>query len=111
MAHDTLGHLEQLVLLAVVRLGEKSYGVPILEEIRARTGREYLRPSVYIALRRLEAKGLLKSRLGEPAAERGGRAKRFFALTAAGHRQLEQSRAALMRMWPKVTPRARRVRT
>lgn len=111
MAHETLGHLEQLVLLAIVRLGDDSYGVPILEEIKTRTGREYLRPSVYIALRRLEAKGLVKSRLGEPTAERGGRAKRFFTLTAAGHRQLEQSRAALMSMWPKAPARVRKART
>jgi DNA-binding PadR family transcriptional regulator len=110
MAHETLGHLEQLVLLAILRLGNRSYGVPILEEIRTRTGREYLRPSVYIALRRLEAKGLVKSRLGDPTPERGGRAKRFFALTAPGHRQLEQSRADLRRMWPKAA-RARQART
>jgi DNA-binding PadR family transcriptional regulator len=84
--------------------------VPILEEIKARTGREYLRPSVYIALRRLEAKGFVKSRLGDPTPERGGRAKRFFTLTAAGHRQLDLSRAALTAMWPKAAP-ARKART
>ena len=110
MTHEALGHLEQLVLLAILRLGERTYGVPILEEINTRTGREYLRPSVYIALRRLEAKGLVKSRLGEPTPERGGRAKRFFTLTAAGHRQLEQSRAALMNMWPRATARLRKAR-
>ena len=105
-----LGHLEQLVLLAILRLGGRTYGVPILEEIKTRTRREYLRPSVYIALRRLEAKGLVKSRLGEPTAERGGRAKRFFALTPTGHRQLDQSRATLMSMWSKVTPAVRKAR-
>ena len=111
MARDALGHLEHLVLLALLRLGDRSYGVPILEEIKTRTGRDYLRPSVYIALRRLEAKGLVKSRLGEPTPERGGRAKRFFTLTAAGHRQLDLSRAALMSMWPKSTARVRKART
>lgn len=111
MSHDPLGHLEQLVLLAILRLGGRTYGVPILEEIRTRTGREYLRPSVYIALRRLEAKGLVKSRLGEPTAERGGRAKRFFTLTAAGQRHLDQSRATLMSMWPRATARMRKART
>jgi DNA-binding PadR family transcriptional regulator len=111
MARDALGHLEHLVLLALLRLGDRSYGVPILEEIKARTGREHLRPSVYIALRRLEAKGLVKSRLGDPTPERGGRAKRFFTLTAAGHRQLDLSRAALTAMWPKSAARARKART
>lgn len=101
MTRDALGPLEHLVLLAVLRLGDRSYGVPILEEIKARTGREYLRPSVYIALRRLEAKGLVKSRLGDPTPERGGRAKRFFAITAQGRRRLEASRAALVSMWPR----------
>ena len=96
MGRDALGDLEHLVLLALVRLDGETYGVPILEEINARTGREVSRPSIYIALRRLEAKGLLKSRLGEATAERGGRAKRYFRLTKAGARQLQVSRAALV---------------
>ena len=110
MTRDALGPLEHLVLLAVLRLGDRSYGVPILEEIKARTGRDYLRPSVYIALRRLEAKGLVKSRLGDPTPERGGRAKRFFTITAQGQRQLEASRAALVSMWPKAA-RLRKARS
>ena len=111
MPRESLGDIEHLVLLALLRLGEKSYGVPILEEIAERTGREVSRPAVYIALRRLEAKGLVKSRLGDPTPERGGRAKRYFTLTAAGHRQLHASREALLSMWANVAHRIRKVRS
>jgi DNA-binding PadR family transcriptional regulator len=99
MSRSALGDLEHLVLLAFVRLGEESYGVPILEEIATRTGRPVSRAAVYIALRRLEAKGLLRSRLGEATPERGGRAKRYFRITRAGLRQLQTSRQALVKMW------------
>jgi DNA-binding PadR family transcriptional regulator len=104
-ARESLGDLEHLVLLAVLRLGDGSYGVPILEEIAARTGRRVSRPAVYIALRRLQAKGLLASRLGEATPERGGRAKRYFTLTRLGHRQLHASREALLSMWANVAHR------
>ena len=107
MPRESLGDIEHLVLLALLRLGERSYGVPILEEIAARTGREVSRPAVYIALRRLEAKKLVTSRLGEATPERGGRAKRYFTLTAAGHRALHTSRTALLSMWANVAHRIR----
>jgi PadR family transcriptional regulator, regulatory protein PadR len=110
MPRESLGDLEHLVLLALLRLGERSYGVPILEEITSRTGRAVSRPAVYIALRRLEAKGFVKSQLGEATAERGGRAKRYFTLTAPGHRQLHTSREALMSMWANVAHRIRKAR-
>ena len=84
MPRESLGDIEHLVLLALLRLGERSYGVPILEEIAARTGREVSRPAVYIALRRLEAKKLVTSRLGEATPERGGRAKRYFRAKPRG---------------------------
>jgi DNA-binding PadR family transcriptional regulator len=99
MPREGLGDIEHFVLVALLRLGGESYGVPILEEIAARTGRGVSRPAVYIALRRLEAKGLLKSRLGEATAERGGRAKRYFRITRAGARQLEEARTAFVNMW------------
>lgn len=102
MGRESLGDLEHLVLLALVRLSGEDYGVPILDEIASRTGREISRPAVYIALRRLEAKGLLKSRLGEATPERGGRAKRYFRITKAGVRQLQTSRAALVSMWDRI---------
>ena len=102
---DSLGDLEHLVLLAILRLGDRAYGVPILEEIATRTGRRVSRPSVYIALRRLESKGLVASRMGDATPERGGRAKRYFTLTRLGHRQLHASRTALLSMWANVAHR------
>ena len=102
MPRDALGDDEHFVLVALVRLGGESYGVPILDEIASRTGRPVSRPAIYIALRRLEAKRFVASRLGEATPERGGRAKRYFRLTKAGARQLEQSREAFVRMWDNV---------
>jgi DNA-binding PadR family transcriptional regulator len=103
-----MGEIEHFVLVALLRLGGESYGVPILDEITARTERAVSRPAVYIALRRLESKGLVTSRLGEATAERGGRAKRYFTLTKAGARQLEQTRVAFERMWADVAHLAKR---
>jgi len=99
MPRENLGDVEHFVLVALLHLGGESYGVPIMDEIATRTGRAISRPAVYIALRRLESKGLLNSRVGEATAERGGRAKRYFKLTKAGARQLKQSRDAFVRMW------------
>lgn len=111
MTRASLGDLEHLVLLAVVRLGDESYGVPILEEIGRRTGREPARAAVYIALRRLQAKGLLRSRMGDATAERGGRAKRYFRITPAGLTQLRTSREAFLSMWDRIEPRLERRRS
>ncbi len=108
MGRDTLGEFEQLVLLAVARLGEQAYVVPILEEIAARTGREASHAAVYVALRRLEAKDLVASRLGEPTSERGGRAKRFFSLEPDAIARLRESRDALLSMWDGVEEGVRR---
>jgi PadR family transcriptional regulator PadR len=110
MSRFALGDLEHLVLLAFVRLGDESYGVPILDEIAARTGRPVSRAAVYIALRRLEAKGLLRSRLGEATPERGGRAKRYFRITRAGLQRLQGSREALVKMWDHIEARLDRGR-
>ena len=76
---DTVGDFEKLLLLAVMRLGDEAYGASITEELTARTGREISPGAVYVALRRLEAKSMLRSRLGEPTAARGGRPKRYYA--------------------------------
>jgi DNA-binding PadR family transcriptional regulator len=94
-----LGELEQIVLLAVLRLGDEAYAVPILEQIQRQTGRTVARGALYTALDRLESKGCLRSRLGEPLAERGGRARRYFTVTPAAVRALKQSRQALLRLW------------
>jgi len=111
MGRESLGDLEHLVLLALLRLGDEGYGVQILDEIAQRTGREPARAAVYIALRRLEAKGLLKSRLGEATPERGGRAKRFFRLTPSALKQLRASRTALISMWQQIEHRLDRGRS
>ena len=100
-----LGELEQIVLLAVMRLGEGAYAVPILEQIEKQTGRRVARGALYTALDRLEAKGCLRSRLGEPLAERGGRARRYFTVTPMAVRALKESRLALMRLWDGIESR------
>jgi DNA-binding PadR family transcriptional regulator len=95
---DSVGELEYLVLLTILRLGAAAYGVPIVEELTRHTRRPILRPSVYLALRRLEEKGLVRSRLGEPEARRGGRARRFFDVTAAGKRHVRESQRLMERL-------------
>jgi DNA-binding PadR family transcriptional regulator len=99
MARTDLGDIEHLVLLAVLRLGSDAYGIPILDEVAARVGRSVSRATVYVALRRLEQKGLVSSRLGESTPERGGRAKRYFRLRPAGLRALRESRAMFLSFW------------
>jgi len=86
-------------MLAVLRLGPEAYGVPIAAEIAEKTGREMLQGSVYATLERLEAKGLVISQLGEATPQRGGRAKRYFKLTADGLRQVRQVQRALEALW------------
>ena len=94
-----LGGVELLVLLALIRLSDEAYGVPISDEIEATLGRSVSVGSVYITLDRLERKGLVSSRLGEPTAERGGRAKTYFRPTAKGLREVRLARRTLMRLW------------
>jgi PadR family transcriptional regulator PadR len=94
-----LGEFEQMVLLAVARLGDDAYGMSILEELQERTGRAASVASVYAALDRLARQGHVSSRVGEPSAERGGRAKRFFALEPSGARALSKAREALSALW------------
>jgi DNA-binding PadR family transcriptional regulator len=104
MAKESLGEFEQLVMLAILRLGGDVYGVPIVDEIQRRTGRSVSRAAVYIALRRLETKGLLSSRMADPTPERGGRAKRYFQVEPDGVELLKDSRLALIRMWQDLEP-------
>ena len=86
-------------MLALIRLGENAYGVSISREIEERGGRDVTLASVYATLDRLEDKGLVASELGEPTAERGGRAKRYFRITAKGLREVRASQRALKRLW------------
>jgi PadR family transcriptional regulator, regulatory protein PadR len=80
----SLGEFEQVVLLAILRLGENAYGVSISAEITACTGREPAPGALYTTLDRLEDKGLLSSRFGDPTPQRGGRAKRYFLVNSKG---------------------------
>jgi DNA-binding PadR family transcriptional regulator len=98
MPDIVLGEFEQLVLLSLTRLGQDAYGVPIADDIGARTGREISLGAVYKTLERLEDKGLVSSRIGEPTAERGGRRKKHYRIAAVGQRALRQSMAALRNM-------------
>ena len=93
-----LGEVEQLVLLAALRLGDGAYPVAVRNEIEARTGIALSRATVYITLDRLERKGYLESWFGEPTPERGGKAKRCFRVEPAGLRALKASMTALDRL-------------
>jgi PadR family transcriptional regulator PadR len=99
MTRADLGDMEHLVLLAILRLGKDAYGIPILDEVSARSGREVSRATVYVALKRLEQKGLVTSRLGDSTPERGGRAKRFFKLKPSGLKALRESREMFLNLW------------
>ena len=99
MSRTDLGDMEHLVLLAILRLGKEAYGIPILDEVCARIGREVSRATVYVALKRLEQKGLLTSKLGDSTPERGGRAKRFFKLKPSGLKALRESREMFLGLW------------
>ena len=104
MTRESIGEFEQLVLLAILRLESKAYGVSIMDEIEHTTGRKARRSAVYVALRRLEDKGFVRSRLGEPRPERGGRARRYFQVEDTGRALLRESRAALLSMWKGIEP-------
>jgi PadR family transcriptional regulator len=93
-----LGDFEQLVLMGVLRLGAAAYGAAIRQEIHARSGRDVSINAVYTTLDRLEGKGLLRSWVGEPTAERGGRRKKFYELRPAGVAALRQAYHAFTAM-------------
>ena len=93
-----LGEFEQLILLAILRLGDRAYGVTIRTEISERAGRTVAPGALYTTLDRLEDKGLVKARVGEPTPQRGGRAKRFFTVTASGARALARAQHAFQRL-------------
>ena len=104
MNRNTLGEFEHLVLLAVLRLGDRAYGVTIIEELESRTGREISQAATYIALKRLRGKGLLESHLADPSPDRGERARRYFTITELGKERLRESAGALFAMWEGIDP-------
>lgn len=93
-----LGEFEHIILLALLRLADQAYGVTVRREIQERIQREVSVGAVYATLDRLETKGLVKSFRGEPTAERGGRSKRFFRITAKGVTAVNRTQEALKRM-------------
>jgi DNA-binding PadR family transcriptional regulator len=95
---EFLGEFEQLVLLALLRVGEGAYGMAIRREIQARVERDVSIGAVYATLDRLENKGLVKSRVGETTEVRGGRARKCFTMTGAGARALERSQQVVRQM-------------
>lgn len=103
MAHG-LGEFEQLVLLALMRLGPEAYGVAIRDEIERRTGRSVALGAVYTTLLRLEDKELVATRLGEPTPQRGGRRKKYYRVLASGRRELVAALEAVRSMTRGLTP-------
>jgi DNA-binding PadR family transcriptional regulator len=99
MPPTPLNHIELLSLIAIVRLGDDAYGVTIQEEIERSARRRVSMAGVYSALDRLERQGLARARQSEPRAERGGRARRLYGLTAAGRELVKREREAALRMW------------
>ncbi len=100
MPRPNLGEFELLVLLAALRLGpDRAYAVSIVDEIERRATRTVQRAAVYVALQRLEKKGLVVTRLGDPVPERGGKARRLVAVEGAGQAAVKDTRSALMSMW------------
>ena len=93
-----LGDFEQLVLLGVLRRSDDAYGAAIRQEIELRSGRDVSINAVYTTLDRLESKGLLRSWVGEPTPQRGGRRRKFYALRPAGLTALRQAYRALVAM-------------
>jgi PadR family transcriptional regulator PadR len=97
-ARDFLGEFEHVVVLALLRLADRAYGVTVRQEIECRTNREVSIGAVYATLDRLEAKGYVKSHRGDPTPERGGRSKRFFRVTAKGVAAVNRTQRALQSM-------------
>jgi PadR family transcriptional regulator, regulatory protein PadR len=99
MAREYLTDFELMILLAILRVGENAYGLPIAREIEQTGGRTVLLSAIYPALERLEQMGLLTSSYGDPTPERGGRAKRFFKVTARGVKAVKDTQRAFTALW------------
>ena len=104
MGRTSLGEFEQQVLLVILRLGREAYSIPIVGELEARTGREVATAAVYVALRRLESKGLLRSRLETPEQSGEPYPRRYFALTEAALEPLRTARRSMLNLWDGLEP-------
>ena len=98
VGRDSLGEFEHIIILALLRLEDRAYGVTVRQEIQFRTKRDVSIGAVYATLDRLETKGYVKSRHGDPTPERGGRSKRFFRVTAKGLAAVNRTQRAIQRM-------------
>ncbi len=94
-----LGEFEHLLLLALMQLGGKSYGTKVRQKLQQLINRDTSIGALYATLERMEKKGFIVSELGEPTAERGGRAKRYFEVTAQGKALLRKTKSNLEAMW------------
>jgi len=99
MPRQHLTDFELMILLAILRIGENAYGVPIAAEIEETGGRAVLVGAIYTALDRLEENGLVTSSHGDPTPERGGRAKRFFTVTGKGLKAVKDTKSAFTALW------------
>jgi len=99
MSRDLLTDLELMIVLAVLRVGDNAYGVTITRQIEETAGRSVPIALVYATLDRLQDRGLVLSWKGDPTPERGGRAKRFFEVTAKGIRQIKDTQRAFTALW------------
>lgn len=106
MKRTYLGEFEEIVLLTVAVLHDGAYGVAITDELDRQTGRSVSISAVHSALHRLEEKGMLKSHMGDATAERGGRRKRLFTVTALGSRALHDIRSVRDQLWSSISPSA-----
>jgi PadR family transcriptional regulator, regulatory protein PadR len=97
-SRDYLGEFEHIIVLALLRLEDRAYGVTVRQEIEFRIKREVSIGAVYATLDRLERKGYVKSHHGDPTPERGGRSKRFFRVTAKGIAAVNRTQGALQHM-------------
>jgi len=99
MKRASLGELEELILLIIAVIRENAYGVTITQSLEKETGRAIDFSTVHTTLKRLEEKGFLTSAMGGATAERGGRRKRFFAITAYGFQALRENQEIRDRLW------------
>ena len=99
-----VGELEQMVLLAVLRLGEGAYALAVIRELDQQAGRRVSRGALYKTLDRMEAKGLVRWRVEAATPDRGGHPRRLFSVTPQGVEMLKVSRDALFRLWDGLDP-------
>ncbi len=100
MPNETFpGEFEQMLMLAILRLGSGAYGAALMQELENTAGRRVSRGSIYVTIDRMEDKGWVECTMSDPLPERGGRPRRLVQVTAAGRAELRKSREALFRLW------------